>query len=37
MKMTGNRLAMAALLGVMFGPADQAQIKHIEMRVEGMT
>jgi hypothetical protein len=32
-----NRLAMVALLGVMFAPADQAQIKHIEMRVEGMT
>jgi len=28
---------MVALLGVMFAPADQAQIKHVEMRVEGMT
>jgi len=28
---------MIALLGVMFAPVDQAQIKHIEMRVEGMT
>ena len=37
MKLTGNRLAMVALLGVMFAPADQAQIKHIEMRIEGMT
>jgi hypothetical protein len=32
-----TRLAMIALLGVMFAPVDQAQIKHIEMRVEGMT
>ena len=37
MKTTRNRLALAALLGIMFAPADQAQIKHIEMRVEGMT
>ena len=31
------KLALMALLGVMFAPADQAQVKHIEMRVEGMT
>ena len=37
MKTIGNRLAMAALLGVLFAPVDQAQIKHLEMRVEGMT
>ena len=37
MRISRNRLAIAALLGVMFAPADQAQIKHIEMRVEGMT
>jgi len=37
MKARRNRLALIALLGVMFAPADQAQIKHIEMRVEGMT
>jgi hypothetical protein len=28
---------MVALLGAMFAVVDQAQIKHIEMRVEGMT
>ena len=37
MKKVGTRLAMIAILGVFFAPADQAQIKHIEMRVEGMT
>jgi len=37
MTMTRNTLALAALLGAMFAPADQAQVKHIEMRVEGMT
>ena len=37
MKTIRNRLAMAALLGLLFAPLDQAQIKHIEMRVEGMT
>jgi hypothetical protein len=35
--MTINTLARIAVLGIMFAPADQAQIKHIEMRVEGMT
>ena len=37
MRAIGNRLAMVALLGIFFVPADQAQIKHVEMRVEGMT
>ena len=37
MKMTINRLVKVAALGAMFALADQAQIKHIEMRVEGMT
>jgi len=30
-------LAWIALLGVAFAPIVEAQIKHIEMRVEGMT
>jgi hypothetical protein len=30
-------LALLALLGLMVVPVAQAQIKHIEMRVEGMT
>jgi hypothetical protein len=37
MRTTRNRFATLALLGAMFAIADQAQIKHIEMRVEGMT
>ena len=37
MKKTGNRLALVALLGIMFAPADLAQVRHVEMRVEGMT
>jgi hypothetical protein len=35
--MNTKKLALLALLGLMFVPAAQAQIKHIEMRVEGMT
>jgi hypothetical protein len=35
--MNGKKLVLAALLGLMVVPAAQAQIKHIEMRVEGMT
>jgi hypothetical protein len=35
--MNKKRLALLALLGLMVMPAAQAQIKHIEMRVEGMT
>ena len=33
---TRNRFGMAAILGA-FAIVGQAQIKHIEMRVEGMT
>jgi len=35
--MNTQRLALLALLGSMLVPVAQAQIKHIEMRVEGMT
>jgi len=35
--MNRKNLALMALLGLMAVPAAQAQIKHIEMRVEGMT
>jgi hypothetical protein len=35
--MNKKRLSLLALLGLMVVPAAQAQIKHIEMRVEGMT
>jgi hypothetical protein len=36
--MSGKKLALLlALLGLFVVPAAQAQIKHIEMRVEGMT
>ncbi len=35
--MNTKKLALLALLGSMVGPVSQAQIKHIEMRVEGMT
>ena len=35
--MNRKHLALLALLGLMVVPAAQAQIKHIEMRVEGMT
>ncbi len=35
--MNKKRFALLALLGLMVVPAAQAQIKHIEMRVEGMT
>lgn len=37
MKTIGNRLAVIAILGLFFAPADEAQVKHVEMRVEGMT
>ena len=37
MRLTKNGLAITALAGVMFAPAVQAQIEHVEMRVEGMT
>lgn len=32
-----KKFALLVLLGSMVAPAAQAQIKHIEMRVEGMT
>jgi hypothetical protein len=32
-----KKFALLILLGSMFAPLAQAQIKHIEMRVEGMT
>ena len=35
--MNRRNLALLALLGSMVVPAAQAQIRHIEMRVEGMT
>lgn len=35
--MNSKKLALLAVLGLMLVPAAQAQIKHIEMRVEGMT
>jgi hypothetical protein len=35
--MKPQNLALIALLGLLIAPVAQAQIKHIEMRVEGMT
>ncbi len=35
--MNAGRVALLLLLGAILAPASQAQIKHIEMRVEGMT
>jgi hypothetical protein len=35
--MKTRRFALLVLLGSMVVPVTQAQIKHIEMRVEGMT
>jgi hypothetical protein len=32
-----KKLALLLLLGFTFAPLSQAEIKHIEMRVEGMT
>ena len=32
-----KRAALLLLLGCVIAPVSQAQIKHIEMRVEGMT
>ena len=31
------KLALLLLFGITLAPVSQAQIKHIEMRVEGMT
>jgi hypothetical protein len=35
--MNGKKTVLLATLALMLMPAAQAQIKHIEMRVEGMT
>ena len=35
--MKAKKIALLMLLGCALGPVAQAQIKHIEMRVEGMT
>ena len=35
--MNTKKLVLLVLLGSIAAPAAQAQIKHIEMRVEGMT
>ena len=35
--MNAKKLALVALLVSIVSPVSQAQIKHIEMRVEGMT
>lgn len=35
--MHARKVALFVLLGSIFVPAASAQIKHIEMRVEGMT
>ena len=35
--MNATKLALMLLLGSVLAPVSQAQIKHIEMRVEGMT
>lgn len=35
--MSTKRFAVLLLLGCSLAPLSQAQIKHIEMRVEGMT
>ena len=32
-----NKFALLILLGTAIAPISQAQIKHVEMRVEGMT
>ena len=35
--MNTRKLVLLFLLGTVFAPLSQAQIKHIEMRIEGMT
>jgi hypothetical protein len=35
--MNSRKLVLLFLLGSVFVPVSQAQVKHIEMRVEGMT
>jgi hypothetical protein len=35
--MNSKKLALLVLFGAILGPLAQAQIQHVEMRVEGMT
>jgi hypothetical protein len=35
--MNAKKLALLLVFGCVLAPVSQAQIKHIEMRVEGMT
>ena len=35
--MNPKKIALLVLLGCLLAPVPEAQIKHIEMRVEGMT
>lgn len=35
--MNSRRFALLLVLGCVLAPVSQAQIKHVEMRVEGMT
>lgn len=35
--MNPKKIALLVLLGCLLAPAAEAQVKHIEMRVEGMT
>lgn len=35
--MNPKKIALLVLLGCLLAPVTEAQIKHIEMRVEGMT
>jgi hypothetical protein len=35
--MNFRKLSLLLLLGCVLAPCSQAQIKHVEMRVEGMT
>lgn len=35
--MNNKKLALLVLFGCALAPLSQAQVKHIEMRVEGMT
>ena len=35
--MNPKRIALLVLLGCLLAPVMEAQVKHIEMRVEGMT
>ena len=35
--MNPKKIALLVLLGCLLAPVTEAQVKHIEMRVEGMT